>query len=149
MEYSHTQKGRLHYLLYVAEAGFLAGAWLARDQPYPMLMLLGVAALLFLFTQAFHQMTVTDEGEALAVRYGPLPLIRTRIPYAAITAVERDRTSILDGWGFHWMPGRGTTFNIWGFDCVKLSLGRRVIRIGSDDAENLASFLRSKIEPSE
>ena len=67
-----------------------------------------------------------------------------RIPYGEITAVEADRTKFLDGWGVHWVPGRGWTYNIWGYDCVKLTLGKRVIRVGSDDVGNLLGFLRTK-----
>ena len=37
------------------------------------------------------------------------------------------------------------TYNLWGFDCVKLEVRNRVIRIGSDDVENLVEFLRGKI----
>ena len=33
------------------------------------------------------------------------------------------------------MPGRGWTYNLWGFDCVKLTLGRKIIRVGTNDAE--------------
>ena len=52
---------------------------------------------------------------------------------------------LLEGWGIHWTPGRGWTYNIWGYDCVKLSLDRGTIRVGSDDVENLVSFLRERI----
>ena len=58
---------------------------------------------------------------------------------------EIGRTNIIDGWGIHYFPGRGWTYNIWGFDCVKLTLGRKIIRVGTDDAEELAKFIREKI----
>ncbi len=90
-------------------------------------------------------MTIRDEGEYLALRFGPLPFLRKRIRYADITGVEIGRTSILDGWGIHFMPGRGWTYNVWGFACVKLTLARKIIRVGTDDAEGLAKFLREKI----
>ena len=45
----------------------------------------------------------------------------------------------------HYFPGRGTTYNLWGFGCVKLWLGTKVIRVGSDDVENLVAFLRTKV----
>jgi hypothetical protein len=50
----------------------------------------------------------------------------------------------VEGWGIHFMPGRGWTYNLWGFGCVKLTLGRKVIRVGSDDAEDLAAVIRDK-----
>ena len=48
------------------------------------------------------------------------------------------------GWGIHYFPGRGWTYNIWGFACVKLTLGRKIIRVGTDDADGLARFLGEK-----
>lgn len=149
MGYSRTQRGWFHYGLYVAALALLASAWGSRHQPFLMVIVLSAAALIFLFTQSFHYLTVRDEGDALAVRFGPLPLLRTRIPYARITAVEPGRTSLIDGWGVHWIPGRGWTYNIWGFDCVKISMGNRVIRVGSDDVENLVAFLQSRMDPCE
>ena len=145
MQYCRTQHGRFHYGLYVAVCATLCLAWVIRTQPVLMWLVLGVAALLFLFTQGFHHLTVRDEGEWLAIRFGPLPLLGTRIPYARITSVEPDRTAFLDGWGIHWLPGRGWTYNIWGYDCVRVDLEDRIIRIGSDDVENLVGFLRERI----
>ena len=43
------------------------------------------------------------------------------------------------------MPGRGWTYNLWGFACVKLTLGRKIIRVGTDDAEELGKAIREKI----
>ena len=54
------------------------------------------------------------------------------------------RTSILDGWGMDYVPGHGWTYNVWGFGCVKLTLGRKIIRVGTDDAEGLAKVIREK-----
>jgi len=122
----------------------LVGAWLAGGEPAVQLTLLCVALLILVCAMSFQRLTIRDEGDYLAIRYGPLPLFRKRIPYARITAVERDRSSVLDGWGVHYMPIRGWTYNLWGFDCVKLCLGNKVIRIGSDDVGNLASFLRAR-----
>ena len=38
--------------------------------------------------------------------------------------------------------GRGWTYNIWGFACVKLKLGRKIIRVGTDDTDRLAKVIR-------
>jgi len=92
----------------------------------------------------FGSLTICDEGDRLALHFVPLPLIRKTIRYADIAGVEVGRTSILDGWGTHYIPGRGWTYNIWGFDCVKLTLGRKITRVGTDDAEELAKFLRER-----
>ena len=93
----------------------------------------------------FGSLTIRDEGECLALRYGPLPIIRKRIRYADITSIEPGRTKIIDGWGIHYILGRGWTYNLWGFGCVKLTLGRKVIRLGTDDGDNLLKFLHDKL----
>ncbi len=43
------------------------------------------------------------------------------------------------------MPFRGWTYNIWGFACVKLTLGRKIVRVGTDDADGLAKMIAEKI----
>ena len=78
------------------------------------------------------------------MRFGPLPLFRKRIPYRDIAAVEQGRSRWIDGWGIHFVPGRGWTYNLWGFDCAELRVGGRRLRIGTDDAEGLVSFLRQR-----
>ena len=75
---------------------------------------------------------------------GPLPVLSKTIRYADITNIEVGRTKIIDGWRVHYILGRGWTYNIWGFGCVKLTLGRKIIRVGTDDAEGLATFLGKK-----
>ena len=147
MEYSKTQEAPLQYLLYGVVAVLLPLAWLNRQEPAAVVVLACVAVVMILAGLAFGTMTVRDEGDRLAIRYGPLPIFRRRIPYSAITAVEPGRTSVIDGWGVHYIPFRGMTYNLWGFGCAKLSLGRRVIRVGSDDVENLVTFIGSKIQP--
>ena len=111
-----------------------------------MAVLLPVTATTFvLLALMFRSLTIRDEGEWLALRYGPLPVFRKRIRYAEITSVEPGRISIIDGWGIHYILGRGWTYNLWGFGCVKLTLGRKIIRVGTNDVDNLARFLRNKL----
>ena len=61
-----------------------------------------------------------------------------------IDQVTASRSALIDGWGMHWIPGRGWTFNLWGFDCVELIVSGKPLRIGTDDMENLVAFLESK-----
>jgi hypothetical protein len=75
---------------------------------------------------------------------GPLPVFSKTIRYADISAIEVGLTKIIDGWGIHYILGRGWTYNIWGFGCVKLTLGRKIIRVGTDDAEGLAKVVGEK-----
>ena len=106
-----------------------------------------VAGIFVFCALVFGTLTVRDEGDHLVLRFGPVPVFGTLIRYADLTAVEPGRTSLIDGWGIHYIPWRGWTYNLWGFGCVKLTLGKRVIRVGSDDVENLAAFLKAKIQP--
>ena len=145
MTYRHTQAGYLHYAIYLTSALLVTGAWFSRNEPVPAMFLVVIGIVLLPFAWAFGSLTVEDEGDKLLICFGPMPLLRKRIAYQDITRVEPDRTRLIDGWGIHWIPGRGTTYNVWGFHCVKVTVGRRTIRIGSDDVENLVEFLRAKI----
>jgi hypothetical protein len=146
LDYQHTQRSPLRWLLVLPGAALLALAWTCRAEPTLALIVVSVAILLLLLSFCFGYLTVRDEGDRLAVRYGPLPLFRTHVDYAAISSVERSRSSILDGWGIHWIPGRGFTYNLWGFDCVRLVCGGKTIRIGTDDVDNLVDFLNNRME---
>ena len=146
VEYQHTQKAPLRWMIQLAVIVMLALAWIWWSEPALALILISVALVLLLVSFSFGSLTVRGDGEGLVIRYGPLPLFRTEIAYASISAAERSRTSILDGWGIHWLPGRGLVYNLWGFDCVRLVVRGRTIRIGSDDADNLADFLNDQIE---
>jgi hypothetical protein len=146
MQYHHTQTGGFHYFLYSAAVVLAAVAWLFAGKLGVAPLLSGVALLLAASGWIFQCMTVRDEGDQMAICYSPLEIAFKRIHYSQIRSAEKSRSSILDGWGIHWVPGRGTTYNVWGFDCVELEVGNRRIRIGSDDVDNLVAFLRSKIE---
>jgi hypothetical protein len=145
MEYNHTQKAPLYLIFYPIVVALLVLAWVGQDQVPVVLSTLGVAATLVLVSLMFRQLTVRDEGERLAIRYGPLPVFRKLIPYSKMDLVEQGRSSVVDGWGIHWIPGRGFTYNLWGRDCAILMVEGRVFRIGSDDVENLVAFLREKV----
>ena len=154
MPYNHTQHGRWHYLLLIFSAAMLVTVWLTRREVGGWLihrelavlnLLVVIAAIFALCGLMFGSLTIRDKGDFLSLRFGPLPVLRKTIRSTDITGVELGHTKIIDGWGIHFMPGRGWTYNIWGFDCVKLTLGRKIIRVGTDDAEELAKVIREKI----
>ncbi len=145
MAYNHTQYGRWHYVFFAVALATMAAVWLVRSEPPVVVILLFTAAVFALCGLALGSLTISDEGEYLAIRFGPLPLLRKRIRYADITGVEIGRTSIIDGWGIHYILGRGWTYNVWGFACVKLTLGRKIIRVGTDDADGLVKVIREKM----
>lgn len=148
MGYEQTQTGPWKYLGYLVAAGIAPGLWTASDEALAVLAIGGVMLLVVVVCEGFSRMTIRDEGDRLGVYFGPPPVWWTRIPYREILSAEPARTTFLDGWGVHWMPGRGTTYNVWGFDCVKITTARRTIRLGTDDAETLAAFLTAQIDPS-
>jgi hypothetical protein len=146
-QYEHVQHGWLHIIFWAVAAVMVAGASLANSSRTAEGFALAVAGIFVFCALVFGTLTVRDEGDHLVLRFGPVPVFGTLIRYADLTAVEPGRTSLIDGWGIHYIPWRGWTYNLWGFGCVKLTLGKRVIRVGSDDVENLAAFLKAKIQP--
>ena len=146
MTYHHTQTGGIHYILWFVAAVLLVSAWLFPANAGQVYPLTGAALVMGVLGMAFGSLTVQDQGDALDVCFGPLPLFRKRIPYRDITAVEPDRTHFIDGWGIHWIPGRGWAYNVWGYGCVKITLAKRVIRVGSDDVDNLVRFLTDRVQ---
>lgn len=148
MNYSHTQRAPLHYILHAVGVVILASAWMARDQWPAVAILCVVAAVIFLFGFMFAELTVRDEGDFLEIRFGPLPVFCFRIPYEEVQSVQRSRSSLIDGWGIHTIPGRGTTYNLWGFDCAKLDVNGKTVRIGTDDVDRLVRFLETKTKSS-
>lgn len=144
--YSHTQKAPLCFIVYGTAIALCVGAWIARDQS-PIAVVLGVVAVLSLFLAAsFHHLTVEDQGDVLVIRFGPVPLFRRIVRYADIMKAEVGRTLILEGWGIHYSIRGGWVWNLWGRDCVVVHFRNSgVLRLGTDDAENLARFLETKI----
>ena len=146
MSYEHTQRSPLGLLLILIATAILVAGREALDGGPETLILAGTALALALAGMCFGRLTIRDEGKRLAARYGPLPAFRTFVPYADITSVDPGRTSLIDGWGMHHIPGRGSTYNLWGFSCVKLRVGKRTVRFGTDDVEGLTAFLREKLQ---
>ncbi|QDU52059.1 hypothetical protein [Gimesia panareensis] len=146
--YYHRQQGPLCLLVY-ATAALLAGtAWYCRNeppQPFLTWILSGSAMLVFLSAASFHHLTVADEIDRLRIRFGPIPLFQRAVLYEEIVDVEVGRTSILDGWGIHLSLRGGWVMNLWGRDCVVLKLKKGTLRVGTDDAENLAAFVKSRL----
>ncbi len=143
--YSHTQESPLCLILFGSSIPFFVLAWLAREQPIVVEIMIVAGLLLVLVGLAFHHLTVEDEGDRLAIRFGPLPFLETSVRYADIQQVEVGHTTILDGWGIHRNPWHGWVWNLWGRDCVVIHRQQGVLRVGSDDTENLAEFLKVKM----
>ncbi len=146
MAYEHTQRGWFHWVIYGVVVLVAIGGWSVRSEGWPAFLLWGVGALVAVLALSFHFLTVREDGAHLSLRFGPLPLLRKRIPYELIRSVRVSRSKLIDGWGIHWVPGRGWTYNLCGFDCVELELdGGKRARIGTDDTAGLLAHLQGRI----
>jgi hypothetical protein len=142
--YRHTQTAPIWLILVAFVPALVAGA-LAADAMALRAILLIAAAVFLLLAACFRSLTVEDGGDHLVVRYGPLPLFQKRFAYADMADVAAGRSRTIDGWGIHYVPGRGWTYNLWGYECVELRYRGVLLRIGSDEAGNLARFLHERL----
>lgn len=143
--YKHIQHAPLCLLLYIlAIIFFVLGLVLKSEPPIPWLFP-PIGFLMFVLAASFHHLTVEDQADRLSIRFGPIPLFRRTIRYDDIISAEIGRTTILDGWGIHMSLRGGWVWNLSGRDCVILRLRKGILRVGTDDAGNLADFLDQKI----
>jgi hypothetical protein len=144
--YFHTQKSPLCLLVYGTAIVLLVGAWFSRDESQVAAVLGVIGVVSLLLAASFHHLTVDDQGDQLAITFGPIPLFRRAVRYADIEKVEVGRTLILDGWGIHLSFRGGWIWNIWGRDCVVVRWKNGgMFQIGTDDADKLARFVEGKI----
>ena len=144
--YSHTQKAPLCFLVYALAVVFLALSWFVQDAPPIPWLFPPIGLLMLLVAASFHHLTVEDQGDTLSVRFGPVPLFRKTVQYSDIVKVEVGQTLLMDGWGIHMSIRGGWVWNLWGRDCVVVHFRNSgVLRIGTDDSDNLARFLERKI----
>jgi len=143
--YRHTQRAPLCWILYATAVMFFVLSWALRhEQPISWVFPL-IGLLILVLAASFHHLTVEDEGDRLSISFGPIPLFRRTVLYENIAKVELGRTTILDGWGIHMSLRGGWVWNIWGRDCVVLRLRDGILRVGTDDAEQLRNFLSARI----
>lgn len=143
--YRHVQFAELCLLLYLLAVIFLVLGLVLKNEPPILWLFLPIGLLMLLLAASFHQLTVEGQTDQLCVRYGPIPLFRRTIRYEHIDSAEIGRITIQDGWGIRTSLPGGWVWNLWGRDCVVLQLKNGVLRIESDDAQNLADFLKQKI----
>jgi hypothetical protein len=137
--------GPLCLILYGSALACFVLAWTVGSAPGNRIAVT-VGLLIALLAPAFHYLAVVDEGDRLAIRFGPLPLFRRTVSYDDIERVEVGRTLLLDGWGIHYSVRGGWVWNLWGRDCVVVRLkSGAVLRVGTDDAPNLARFLEGEV----
>ena len=145
MSYHHTQHAPLHYLLYPIAIAIFVGAEFIDGPPEAKYAMWLGGGLVVVIAFSFQRLTIEDQGDRLSIAFGPLPLFSKSVYYSDITAFEAAKSSVVDGWGIHWVPGRGWTYNLWGFDCVELRCGQKLIRIGTDDRDGLVAYLQERL----
>ena len=143
--YHHTQKAPWFLLLFGFAALFFTVAWVTRAEPALPAILPVSGLLMALLGYSFQTLTVADEGDRLAICFGPLPLFQRRIRYDDIRETEIGRTTIMDGWGIHWSPCGGWVWSLSAGKCAVIRRRSGIIRVGTDDAERLAEFLSGRI----
>lgn len=113
----------------------------------PILWALSITGFLSLVLAAsFHDLTVADQGDRLSISFGPVPLFRRSVKYEDIVSAEVGRTTVHDGWGIHLSLQGGWVWNLWGRDCVVIRFKNGgTLRVGTDDADNLAFFVAQKV----
>jgi hypothetical protein len=144
--YDHTQKGIVHWLVFVTGLFCLWTAATAVESMEHWWVLLIAVALFFGLTPCFAHLRVRDLGDELEIAFGPVRAFKRTVRYDQVTDVAIGRSTLIDGWGIHRTPGRGWIWNIHGFRCVELDLrdGSR-LRIGTDEPERLDAYLRTRI----
>lgn len=149
--YMNTQRSVFCLLPYFTAAAVGAvGVLLARvGEMGNASFLLAFAAALALIGLSFQQMIVRGERDGLSIRFGPLPLVRTRISYADIRRVERDHLRFFAvkcgrlSWKL-WRAGR-VVWSVGGNQCVIIHRQHDAIRIVTRDADQLVGFLQPRI----
>ncbi len=144
-DYHHTQRAPLCLLIYTMTVIFLVVGLVLSEEPLVQWLFPAAGLVMLVLAASFHHLTVQDEVDRVSVSFGPLPLFRREIRYDDIVSVEPGRTTILDGWGIHMSLRGGWVWNIWGRDCVVLHLRKGILRVGTDDTENLAAFLSARV----
>ncbi|MEC8864311.1 MAG: hypothetical protein VXX31_15240 [Planctomycetota bacterium] len=145
--YQHTQRGPWSFVLLAVVASNLTLAvrlW-GNEPAWASWLFLSVALLMTFMTFCFQSLTTTVSETSLRVHFGPIPLLEKKVLLEEIVSVRPEKSSLLDGWGVHWTPGKGWIYNMWGFDCLAINLGTRHFRVGTNDPEQLCEVLERAI----
>lgn len=153
--YHQVQRGLLHFFMGLCAGGFLAVGLYAGPESPLFITHFAIAGTCMFLSGCFIYLRVWDEGDSLGVRFGPVNVFGTSIPYDLIESVRLDRTTFLDGLGVHGLPFHNAVFNIRFGPCVRVTLKRRYgmlraryVKIGTADPNRLAAFLLGKISKS-
>jgi len=143
--YSNRQTAPFFWILFLFGVGNLVAGLASGGEVVTKLICFPLSALFTLLAFAFTWLEISDKGDHLLVRFGPLTLARKRVSYDSITEVCHDRSLLIEGWGIHLGP-RGWVWNLWGRDVVEIELKKGRLRLGTDDPEGLLAHLRERCD---
>ncbi|MBK9358547.1 MAG: hypothetical protein IPN08_14380 [Bacteroidales bacterium] len=96
----------------------------------------------------FYRLVVKTDQTEIRISFG-IGLIRKSWKIADIESVKVVRNNFLHGWGIHHTLST-SIYNISGFDAIEISFkGRkRLVRIGTNEPEKLAGYLKGLLHKS-
>ena len=146
--YEHTQKGPWYLLLLAIAASqiTIVATGAVNEPPWAFWLLAAVSILMIVLAFSFRSLTVQVTTTEIRASFGPLPLMGKRVRLQEVQGVQTTRSTLFDGWGIHWNPRHGWIYNLWGFDCIALDLGKTQLRIGTDEPQELLQFVQQGID---
>jgi hypothetical protein len=112
------------------------------DVPQRLAFVAGTCVLVLLMVGRF---TVSVGEGHLAWRFGELGWPRWKVALDTITSVEVTTSTAWEGWGIR-RTRSGWLYNASGRQALRVNLrGGRTLRLGSDEPERLASFIRTRL----
>lgn len=139
--YSHRQVGSIQIWASIAAIVII----MITSYFVPEILTLFLIVTLFLGVSLLLISTLTIEvrSDAVWILFGPVHLVRKKIPLENILGFSRVVTPWYYGWGIRYIK-HGTLYNISGFEGVEITLpGTRRIRIGTDDREGLVEAIET------
>jgi len=141
--YTNRQDSPMFFFVALLAVGCVVGGVLSAPEMGAQIACWVLFALFGVVAFAFKWLETSDKGDHLLLRFGPFPIARRRLNYAAVRSVKQDRALIIEGWGIHLGP-RGWIWNIWGRQVVEVELDKGRLRIGTNDPEGLIACLRER-----
>jgi len=141
--YRHTQKAP--YLWFVIPFLMLVALIPVRLDLTPGVALIwGVNALLCgVMASCVLRLTIEEQDEELRAYFGPIRVLGTRVRFSEIESFEIARSRFYEGWGMRFTLS-GMLYNIWGFDCVRITTAKRSFRLGTNDVPGLLALLERR-----
>ena len=116
--YHHTQKAPWAMILFPSAVLLIGFGWLALADPIMAVILPVTRVIAPVPGASFQHLPVANEGDRLAIRFGPQPLFQRRMRYEDIHEVEVGRSTFLNGWAIHTNLRGGWIWNVAHSSCT-------------------------------